>query len=328
MISANQLYNQFEFTEDNHIKFWYDNDVSNIFRDNDWQITSASVGGCQRVPMGFRGEIIRTTKILSSKHKETISVFFSGGLDSEIALNSWLESGARFKPVVVKFTNDLNIADVKQAMAYCTACNLTPTVINFDPIKFYENGDWQRVSKEYQSYTFYQQVLLKIAEEYAQPLITIDEIELEKVPDMDHLLATGQNKLEWIFLKKEDQDGVWRRFVAKTGIPAYNNFYTYNPETMLAFLEGDVVNKLINDKIPGKLSWTSSKNEIYSTLTRFPFEPRPKRTGVEKMFHIWTEVEHQCANMLFATEPRVYEFPVKALLNNIKHRKVTTCNIL
>ena len=328
MISADELYSKFEFTEDNHIKFWYDGDASKIFRENEWEITSASVGACNRIPMNVRGEIIRTAKIISRKHKEKMSVFFSGGLDSEIAINAWIESRAPFTPVIVKFINDLNIDDVSQAVKFCDAYGLNPTILDFDPVKFYESGEWQRVAKDYQSYTFYQQILLKVAEEYAAPLITIDEVELEKVPDMDHLLSTGQKRMEWVFLKKEDQDGVWRRFVAKTGIPAYNNFYTYNPETMSAFFENNIVNALISDRIPGKMSWTSSKNEIYKTLSRFPFELRRKRTGVENMFHIWTDVEHRCANLVFATDPRIYEFPVHELIKNLKEGKETVCDIL
>jgi hypothetical protein len=328
MLSPNELYKQFEFTENNHIKYWYDNDQEKIFREDEWQSTSSTVGACQRTRLTFRGELIRNTKIISRKHKEPMSVFFSGGLDSEIALNAWIESKAPFRPVIVRFKNNLNIADVEQATDFCNMANLTPTFIDFDPVSFYESGEWQRVAKDYQSYTFYQQVLCKIAEDFAQPMITIDEVELEKVPDMDHYLKTGELKLEWVFLKKEDQDGVWRRFVAKTGIPAYNNFYTYNPETMLAFLEGYVVNKLITDQMPGKLGWTSSKNEIYSTLTRYPFKKRIKRTGVECMFHIWTDVEHHSANLLFATEPRIYEFSAKELIDNMKQGKVSTCSTI
>ena len=321
------LYDRFEFTEDNHIKYWYE-DESDIYRTNELQTTTATVGACQRTRMSFRGELIRNAKLLSRKHSKPIAVFFSGGLDSEIALNAWMESRAPFYPVIVRFVNGLNSADFDQANAFCQNNDLMPVVIDFDPVNFYESGDWQRIALAYQSYTFYQQVLLKIAEDFGEPLITIDEIELEKVPDMDHLLATGKERLEWVFLKKEDQDGVWRRFVDKTGIPAYNNFYTYNPETMLAFLEGHVVTKLISDEMPGKLGWTSSKNEIYDSLTRYAFHPRPKRTGVEKMFHIWTDVEHQCASLLFATEPRIYEFPVHDLIKNIKQGKVSICTTI
>ena len=328
MLSQNNLYEKFEFTENNHIKYWYDNDPDNIFRQDDWQTTVGTVGYCQRPRLTFRGELIRTTKIISRKHKEPMAVFFSGGLDSEIALQAWMESRVPFRPVIVRFKDELNIADVSQATEFCNTTGLEPIYIDFDPVRFYESGDWQRVSKEYQSYTFYQQVLCKIAEDFAKPMITIDEVEIEKTPDMEHLLKTGEHRMHWVFLKKEDQDGVWRRFVAKTGIPAYNNFYTYNPETMLSFLEGYVVNRLITDQMPGKLGWTSSKNEIYGTLTRYPFKPRPKRTGVEKLFHIWTDVEHQCANLLFATEPRIYEFGVQDLIKNMKQGKVSVCKTI
>lgn len=324
------IYNQFEFTEENHIKYWYDNTHTDLFRQNEWQSTTGTVGFCQRPRLTFHGELIRTTKLISRKHKEPMAVFFSGGLDSEIALRSWLESGAPFRPVIIRFNNNLNVDDVNQAIEFCQTTNLTPTILEFDPVKFYESGDWQRIAVEYQSYTFYQQLLIKIAEDFAEPMITIDEVELEKFPDMDHLLRTGKVRHHWVFLKKEDQDGVWRRFAAKTGIPAYNNFYTYNPETMLAFLESYVVNKLISNQIPGKLGWTSSKNEIYKSATTYAFKARPKRTGVEKLHHLWTDVEHRCANMhlLFTTEPRIYAFETSKLIENMKKGRVSICRTI
>jgi len=325
--NEHNLYENFEFTEDNHIKYWYGNDQSKIFRTDEWESTTGTVGFCRRPRLTFRGELIRTARILSRKH-DVMNVFFSGGLDSEIALNAWMESRAPFRPVIVRFKDELNSGDVIQAVSFCQERNLDFVTIDFDPMRFYESGEWQRIAKDYQSYTFYQQILLKIAEDFAQPMITIDEVELEKVPDMDRLIKTGEMHLDWVFLKKEDQDGVWRRFVAKTGIPAYNNFYTYNPETMLAFMEGYVVNRLITDQIPGKLGWTSSKNEIYGTLTRYPFKPRPKRTGVEKLFHVWTDVEYQCANLLFATEPRIYEFDAKQLITNMKEGRTSKCKTI
>jgi asparagine synthetase B (glutamine-hydrolysing) len=81
MLSPNELYSKFEFTENNHIKYWYDNDPSKIFREDDWQQTVSTVGHSVRPRLTFRGELIRTTKIISRKHKEPIAVFFSGGLD-------------------------------------------------------------------------------------------------------------------------------------------------------------------------------------------------------------------------------------------------------
>lgn len=325
MLSANELYSKFEFTENNHIKYWYEDSEDNLFRQDDWTSTTGIVGYCQRPRLTMRGELIRTTKLISRQHK-MMNVFFSGGLDSELALLSWLESRAPFRPVIVRFARELNIDDVTQATEFCVAHKLTPLYIDFDPVAFYESGDWQRVCKEYQSYTFYQQILLKVAENFAEPMITIDEVELEKVYDMDYFLVTGKKKMDWVFIKKEDQDGVWRRFVAKTGIPAYNNFYTYNPETILAFLENRVVDRLINNLIPGKIGWTSSKNEIYAQ-TDHPFKTRAKRTGVEKLVHLWTEVEYQCTNLLFASEPRLYEFEVNELISNLKQGKVSTCKI-
>ena len=116
-----------------------------------------------------------------------------------------------------------------------------------------------------------------------------------------------------------------RRFNDKTGIPALNNFYTYSPETMLAFLDLPTVDDLINDRIFGKLGWTSSKIQIYSH-TGFQFRPRPKFTGVENYMHLWNQVQYNIAEHLGEIVPGYYTIPALELRNNLRSGKESLCH--
>lgn len=296
------VYKNFELTKDNHIQYYFNNDETNHWRESQFDVTHMKFGSEKYNDMDFVDSLIDTSKNLLSKHKnDEFLLFLSGGLDSEVACRSFVLTGMKFKPLIVKFSNNLNSFDIENAINLCSDLKLEPVIFNFDPILFFKSEDWKRICIEYQSYTFYQQILLSIAEKISSPLLTVDEIELVK-----------QNDNSWAFIKKEDQDGCWHRFVEKKNIPAYNNFYTYDVSTMEAFLKNATVKALVDNRIFGKLSWTSSKNKIYSELTKWEMTPRIKRTGMEKMMNIWSYVEEECLKILPGV-PQIYNFdlPIK-----------------
>jgi hypothetical protein len=313
-----------ENTERSHLRYWYGNDRNKIWRDNDLETTSMSVGGCVRKPMSFKAELIRTARILHRKYPD-LTQFMSGGLDSEMALQSFLSAGITPNIVVVRFPDDKNLHDIGPAMRMLSHMGIPYKVIDFDPDKFVMSGEAFEIGARFQGYSFYQQMLMKIALDYGAPMITIDEIELEKLPSINW--ETGEHVDRWVFLKKEDQDGCWRRFNDATGIPALNNFYSYSPESILSFLQIPTVDDLVNDRIYGKLGWTSSKMKIYSHLG-YNFRKRPKWHGVENYMHLWDYVRYNISNKANLNfNERNYTMPVDQLRENLINGVETVCNI-
>jgi hypothetical protein len=308
-------------TENSHLVYWYNDNKSSIWRTDDFDTTSMSVGGCTRKPMKLQAELIRNARSLIRQYPD-LTIFMSGGLDSEMALRSFLAAGITPKLVTVRFPHDNNIHDIGPMITMLNSMGLEYSIIDIDPDAFYYSGEWKEIAVKYQAYTFYQQMLLKIAEQYNAPMITVDEVELENLPTVDY--ETGQYKFNWSFLKKEDQDGVWRRFNEKTGIPALNNFYTYSPESILAFLKEDTVANLIRGNIPYKLSWTSSKMKIYGSLG-YNFRKRPKWHGVENYMHLWDMVNYNLGQTGLHYSPRHYAVPALELEHNLETGKQTLC---
>lgn len=311
-------------TERSHLKYWYGEDRNQIWRRDNLETTSMSVGGCSRKPMSFRAELIRTARVLSKQYPD-LTIFMSGGLDSEMALQSFLSAGITPQIVIVRFPKDKNIHDIGPAMRMLDHMGLKYRIIDIDPEEFVMSGEAFEIGARFQGYSFYQQLLMKVALQYNAPMITIDEIELEKLPSINW--ETGEHYDRWVFLKKEDQDGVWRRFADATGIPALNNFYSYSPESILSFLELPTVDDLVNDRIPGKLGWTSSKMKIYSHLG-YNFRKRPKWHGVENYMHLWDYVRYNVyekSNLNF--DERNYVMPIDQLKQNLINGVETVCNI-
>jgi hypothetical protein len=311
-------------TERSHLKYWYGEDRTQVWRKDNLETTSMSVGGCSRKPMSFKAELIRTARVLNKQYPD-LTLFMSGGLDSEMALQSFLAAGITPQIVTVRFPNDKNIHDIGPAMRMFEHMGLKYNIIDIDPEEFVMSGEAFEIGARFQGYSFYQQLLMKVALQYNAPMITIDEIELEKLPAIDW--TTGEHYDRWVFLKKEDQDGVWRRFADATGIPALNNFYSYSPESILSFLQIPTVDDLVNDRIPGKLGWTSSKMKIYSHLG-YNFRKRPKWHGVENYMHLWDYVRYNVyakSNLNF--NERNYVMPIDQLKQNLINGVETVCNI-
>jgi len=311
-------------TEHNHLKYWYNNDRHQLWRTSDSETTSMSVGGCTRPAMSLKAELIRTARSLIHNYPD-LTMFISGGLDSEMALQSFLSAGIVPKLATVRFPDGKNMHDIGPTMQLLDRMGLAYTIIDIDPQKFVDSGQAFEIAEKFQAYTLYQQMLIKIATDFAAPMITIDEVEIEKIPIVNWSTATSTRI--WSFVKKEDQDGVWRRFNDKTGIPALNNFYTYSPESMLAFLELPTVDDLINDRIPGKLGWTSSKMQIYSHLG-YEFRKRQKWHGVENYLPLWEFVQSEVLQRRHIDfGDRTYSIPAAQLKQNLINGVETTCQI-
>lgn len=310
-------------THNNHLRYWYNDDFNQRYRQHNLESTSMIVGGCSRTPKSLKEELKLVAEEILSDYPN-LTLFMSGGLDSEMALRIFQSLGKIPNIAIVRFANQGNWFDIKYAVELLNVIGAPYHFIDFDVEEFYYSGECWEYARRYQSYTFYQQILLRVAEQFQQPMITIDEVELVKYPVINW--ETGKHHFEWSFLKREDQDGVWRRFAETTNIPALNNFYTYSPEAMLAFLKIPTVQDLINDRIPGKLGWNSSKGLIYSDLG-YQIRQRPKYGGIERYPNLWEVVKAEVVLRGLEFTPRDYRINATTLLENLINNQETLCQV-
>jgi hypothetical protein len=310
-------------TKNNHLRYWFNSDDKQQWRSTDDDTTSMSVGGCSRPIKSLADELIMNCESILDDFPD-LTLFMSGGLDSEMAFRSFERLGKIPEIAIIRLRDGANQHDIQYAVRLLDNLGIGYQLIDFDLVEFYRSGECWEVANRYQSYTVYQQMILRIAEQHGGPMLTVDEVELQKYPRF--IDDVHQFKFEWVFMKKEDQDGVWRRFVDRTDIPALNNFFTYSPESMLAFLQNPVVAELIRDGIPGKLGWNSSKNRIYSDLG-YQFIPRPKFGGIERHPNIWEDVKSNIHLNGLEFYPREYVISALELEQNLINGIETTCTV-
>jgi hypothetical protein len=79
-----------------------------------------------------------------------IALSFSGGIDSQIALLSFLEAGVSFTPYIFVFNNNLNKQDVDHARRFCAMHNVKLNELKIDIIKFLNTENYD-IGLKYQS---------------------------------------------------------------------------------------------------------------------------------------------------------------------------------
>lgn len=268
------------FCKDNHLSYWYNDEPDSLFRKDRADLLNFSLGSISRDVYDFRRECQLAAEEIYSIYPD-IHVGLTGGLDSNICLESFLSAGIKPGVFIIRFPGGLNSFDAERAEETCVSSGIRPVIIEFDPIGFIQDGLIETVEK-YQIYSFYQAIHIEACRQLSVPHLSVDEIEIRR---------DVSPEIEWCFVKREDQDMCWRRYAVINQVPALNNFYTWSPELMLSFLHLPTVKRLIANEIEGKLTWNSSKREIYqeggfSSLWRYK-----KTWGIEKFYPEWEFAE-------------------------------------
>lgn len=267
-------------TESNHFKFGYDQSTFS-FRTSPTQEWFVEYGACQHEPLDFRNECIRTAQKIRQSTKDPIHIMFSGGVDSEVVLRSFVAAKIDVTAAILRFKNDLNIHDISWAVITCENLNIPYRFYDLDILDF-----WKNRALEYAEPTYC------VTPQLISTMWLVDQIEgypvmgsaeclfVKEVPTDYRPGISPYEKSEWSLWEKEKIAAWYRHFIvrAREGCPG---FYQYTPEIMLSYINDPIVQDLINDRIVGKLSTESSKLRIYQQ--HFDLISRPKYTGFEKL---------------------------------------------
>ncbi len=229
----------------------------------------------------WRNELKKTADLVLKEYGKDLTLFLSGGTDSEIVLRNFLEIG--FKPtcIAIKFADDYNLVDVNQAVDIANELNVKLNVVNFNVKDFYQSGEALEFSKEIDCTQITYLMVYYHIKKFSMPSVMGGEQLLKR--EVKH---TGSF---WYHCFRENEDASAMRFSEKYKIPIVNEWFSYTPEMMLYYLEDADVQKLINDRFNYKLTSVSSKNQILKKL--YPeIKLRKKTHGFERLLGFNGEV--------------------------------------
>jgi len=210
-------------------------------------------------------------------------IFFSGGVDSELILRSYINIGSNPKVYIVRYENDYNIYDVSYAITICSMLNINYSIINFNLQKFYEND--------------------------AMSIVEDAQIDRAKIlPHLkftdcaDGLIIVGLGDVYWSRMSDNySEPGVWLApdFEFDIGCDKYNilhnrsaifQWWKWSPGLLISYTQLDWFKNLVSDKFYGKMGINSTKikgfREYYPDLI-----VRKKQTGFEKIDRLIQEFE-------------------------------------
>ena len=211
------------------------------------------------------------------------AIFFSGGIDSEIMLRSYLTAGANPSVYIVRYENDYNIYDVSHAVTICSLLNVDYTIIDFNLEKFYEN-DAEHISE-------LAQIDRPRALPYCKFIELVDGLPILGASDITAVRTNDDysNQGTWLIRCWEHDIG-WSKYARVINKPAIPEWFKWTPGLVKSFMNLHWFKKLVNDGYPGKLGTNSTKiigyREAYPNLI-----DRKKQTGFERIDHLVEEVD-------------------------------------
>jgi len=210
-------------------------------------------------------------------------LFFSGGLDSELMLRTYIEIGSNPEVFIVRYENDYNIYDVSHAVIICNSLNIKYKIINFHLQTFFEN-DAEEISE-----------LSQIDRPKLLPHLKFTEVS-------DGLILVGHADGGWYRIDDDySKKGVWllQDFEHDIGCDKYNilknrpaifQWWKWSPGLVSSYTDLEWFKKLTSDQYKGRLGVNSTKilgySEVYHNLI-----PRTKATGFEKLDFLINDFE-------------------------------------
>jgi hypothetical protein len=210
-------------------------------------------------------------------------VFFSGGVDSEIILRTFIDIGANPLVYTVRYENDINIYDVSYAVVVSNLLGIKLNIIDFNLKKFFEN-DAVSVYEQGQQGRPRMLAQMKFGD-FAEGLPIVGMCDMRWFRDDNNYSRRGI----WL-LEDFEHEIALDKYNYYRSRPAVYQFFKWSPSLVLSYTKMEWFKKLITDQYPGKLGIDSTKilgyREGYPMLI-----DRKKKTGFELIQPLITEFE-------------------------------------
>lgn len=208
----------------------------------------------------YKDALFNNAKIMREMYNEPFDVCLSGGIDSEVVVRTFKELKIKHNTVIFRLENNYNYRDVQSAVELCSQLNIPYKIIDFNIQNFFEN----------EAHELFQKTLIPKAARLPR---------LKWIDMLDNIPVFGDGEPYWKRQKKNDfstksewkfifgEDGNSSSIYGKTNNrTVIGEWYEYTPQPLLAYNYVPIVQKLLNDEIPGKISCYSSRSEIHKHI--------------------------------------------------------------
>jgi hypothetical protein len=203
----------------------------------------------------------------------SLDLLFSGGIDSEVILRIYHELNVPINVYIFKYENNYNHREFNQAIKVCESLNTPYKVIDFNLKQFFENDAydiWSKVKCKGSGWLPHMKMT-----EYLDgtPIIGSGD------PYWVRTSRDTTTKHNWVF-EIDEGAKAWTVYHKHINRVAVTDWYEYSPEMIISHLNLPIIQDLVNDRLPGKLSSFSSKAVVHKQIWS-DIDIRTKLVGFE-----------------------------------------------
>lgn len=310
----------FQYTKDNHYQFGWNNTLWQTPNDGlenyiyQWKI------GKIDTQLSWKESCLYAARHIEA-YNEDIWIAFSGGIDSEIAIRSFIEQGIEVNAAIVKFKNDINKKDVKYAIDFCINNNINYKIFTLDVIEF--------ITKHSLNYINTYKMISPQIPVQLWLLDNCDEFLVFCGGDMR--LNRTEGTMDDIYITIKPQTSTVHRAMMDRGRKGVPYFHIHTPEQVYGFLNEPMTNMWKTHSYSMRmLSVKWFKPVIYETS--FPnLKPRQKLTGFELIEGLENNLRrtYENINMKYNPDIHIREIHINdMLMNNYNDFLYSNCKYL
>lgn len=222
----------------------------------------------------YKEELYNNARLMRDYHVGNFDVLLSGGIDSEIVVRTFKDLNIPHNTYIFKYENNINHRDVSSAIEIATCLNIPYKIIDFNLEKFFNTDAYD---------IFQKSGCIKAGRlPHIKFFDYIDNIPVmgDAEPYWSRVLQRDYSqKSDWIFPLNEANHNS-SMYLQSIGRPNVCDWYEFNPNLIKSFNELPLIQDLINDRLPGKLSCWTSRIPIHSEI--WPdIKHKHKLTGYE-----------------------------------------------
>jgi len=292
-------------TYKNHFRFGYNHCDFNL-RTSQNDVWTVRYGRSERLPAGFAEECRIAARRIAALARGPIVVLFSGGVDSEVVVRSFVEAQIPVTAAIMKFAHGLNEHDISWAFQCCDRLGVKTSVYDLDLETF-----WESQLLNYAAPT------QCISPQLAATMWLVDQIEGFPVLGSGECLLerSSQSDPSWYLFEKEKIAAWYRHFLLRkrSGAPG---FFQFTPELMLSFTLDPFVQKKLRSE-----SCSSKEFKLEFYQQHFDVVSRPKYTGFEKVQEL-DALYRKKLEQLFPFSNAVIKTELNALQTQLQCRNI------
>lgn len=235
----------------------------------------------KRKLMPFRDECFTAAKeIYEAYDKKPVYVMFSGGIDSEAVLNSFVKTETPVIAVCIKFKDGHNDHELAYAQEYFDKVNFDKSrikVIDFDIKDWLRSNECKYLAEEAQTVELGYTHLFKVALDHLGDGVTITGHEEPYCHRVDNEDGTSK----WVFHNHERHYSI-HKFFLKFGRAGVPSFFQWSSELLNSFMFNDHWTMLFNNMYSPTI-WGTEQLKYGFLGKAMQLKPRIKYTSFEKV---------------------------------------------